>query len=191
MHELRYQTIYERTFLLQNLPEPLTRASEHLQFFDNFIDQTRLCLRTIRVPKTNQYTYLLEQKFPVNDDDLSVLNLSRIYLNEREHEALAQFEGREIKKNERVETNEIRFNRYFLEKAERTFEIDVFLNRELWGLILARTFFETLAELQAFELPEFAEIEVTDNKFFVSKNLIGKSFAGVRAEFAKEVENEE
>lgn len=107
------QTVFERTFLLEKLPESINRADEHLQFFDNFIENTRLCLRTIRAPKSNQYTYILEQKFPDNEKDLSVWNLSRIYLNEVEHEAFEQFEGREIKKNERVETNEIRFNRYF------------------------------------------------------------------------------
>jgi len=34
-------------------------------------------------------------------------------------------------------------------------------------------------------LPPFALLEVTDNKFFVGENLIGKTFADVRAEFEK------
>jgi CYTH domain-containing protein len=189
MKDLDYKIQFERTFLLQDLPEPLTRSSEHLQFFDNFIEKTRLCLRTVRVPKTDQYTYILEQRFPVDNNDLSAWKVSKIYLNETEHKAFEMFEGRQIKKNERVETNEIRFNRYLFEKDGRTFEIDVFLNREIWGLILARVLFESIENMQAFKKPAFAEIEVTNNKFFVGENLIGKSFADVREEFFRAVES--
>jgi len=31
---MNYQTVFERRFLLKKLPEPLTRASEHLQILD-------------------------------------------------------------------------------------------------------------------------------------------------------------
>lgn len=181
---MNYQTIFERTFLLEKIPEPLTRASEHLQFFDNYIENTRLCLRTTRAPQTDEYTYILEQKFPVNENDFSVWNVSRIYLNEAEHQAFEQFEGREIKKNERVETNEIRFNRYFYDYQGKQIEIDVYLGKEIWGLVLGRISFETFGEMQDFELPVFAVLEVTNNPFFVGENLIGKTFADVREEFA-------
>jgi CYTH domain-containing protein len=185
MKDSSYQTIYERTFLLEKLPEPLTRSSEHLQFFDNYIENTRLCLRTLRVPKTKEYTYFLEQKFPDNENELSVWNVSRIFLNESEHQAFELFEGREIKKNERVETNEIRYNRYFLEYQGKKIEIDVYLGKEIWGLVLGRILFETFAEMQDFELPVFAVLETTNNRFFVGDNLIGKTFADVQAEFIK------
>lgn len=182
---MNQQTVFERTFLLEKLPESINRADEHLQFFDNFIENTRLCLRTIRSPKTKEYTYILEQKFPDNENDLSVWNLSQIYLSEAEHEAFEQFEGREIKKNERIETNEIRFNRYFYNYQNKRVEIDVFLGKEIWGLILGRVTFETFAEMQDFEMPVFAVLEVTNNKFFIGANLIGKTIAEVQEEFRK------
>ena len=185
MKNSSYQTIFERTFLLEKLPEPLTRASEHWQFFDNYIDNTRICLRTIRVPKTDEYTYILEQKFPLNESDLSVCKVSRIYLSETEHQAFELFEGREIKRNERIETNEIRFNRYFIDYQDKQIEIDVHLGKEIWGLVLGRVSFETAEEMQSFQIPAFAAIEVTQNKFFFGGNLIGKSFADVQQEFAK------
>ena len=184
---MNYQTIFERTFLLEKLPEPLTRASEHLQFFDNYIENTRLCLRTIRTPKTDEYNYILEQKFPADENDLSIFKLSRIYLNEAEHQAFERFEGREVKKNERVETNEIRFNRYFYEFNGKQIEIDIYLGKEVWGLILGRVSFDSTEEMKKFELPEFSILEVTQNKFFVGENLIGKSFADVQNEFAKSI----
>ena len=66
MKDLSYQTTFERTFLLEKIPKPLSRASEHLQIFDNYLEKTRLCLRKIRTPKSKEYTYSLDQKFPVN-----------------------------------------------------------------------------------------------------------------------------
>lgn len=185
MNDLSQNTIFERTFLLEKLPESINRADEHLQFFDNFIENTRLCLRTIRTPKTDKYTFILEQRFPDQANDFSSWKVSRIYLNEAEHEAFEPFEGREIKKNERIETNEIRFNRYFYNYQNKRVEIDVFLGKDLWGLILARISFDTFAEMQDFETPVFSTLEVTQNDFFIGKNLIGKSFADVQKEFSK------
>lgn len=148
---MNYQTVFERRFLLKKLPEPLTRASEHLQILENFIEKTRLCLRKIRTPRIKENTYLLEQKFPVNEDDFSVWNLSQIYLNEAEYQAFEQLKGREI-----------RFNRYLLVYQDKQIEIDVFLNQEMSGSILARISFETFAEMQDFETPVFAVEEVKE-----------------------------
>lgn len=175
-----YQIELRRVFLLQKLPAPLTRASEHLQFFDNFIENTRLCLRSIRAPHTKEWSWILEQREPVNDGDFSRWRISQIHLNEAEHQAFEQFEGRLVKKNERVETNELRFNRYFFETDENKFEIDVFLN-PLWGLTLAKVYFDSEVDLEKFEKHGFAVAEVTQEEFFLRKNLVGKNFADAQA----------
>ncbi len=172
-----------RVFLIENLPAPLTRASRHLQIFDNYIENTRLRLRSVRVPETKQWTWILQQRFPL--EDLSSWQMAEIYLNEAEHHAFEFFEGREVKKNERVETSEIRKNRYFYYFGGKQFEIDLFLGA-LWGLCLAKINFKSVDELTAFEVPSFALLEVTRNEFFVDANLIGKSFSDVQAEFEKE-----
>jgi CYTH domain-containing protein len=172
-----------RVFLIENLPAPLTRASRHLQIFDNYIENTRLRLRSMRVPETKQWTWILQQRFPL--EDLSSWQMAEIYLNEAEHHAFEFFEGREVKKNERVETSEIRKNRYFYYFGGKQFEIDLFLGA-LWGLCLAKINFKSVDELTAFEVPSFALLEVTRNEFFVGANLIGKSFSDVQAEFEKE-----
>jgi CYTH domain-containing protein len=166
-----YQTRLRRTFLLQNLPEPLTRADEHLQFFDNYIKDTRIRLRQIRSPQTKQWTRILEQGFPLDENDLRVWRKSEIFLNDSEYQTFERFEGREIRKN-----------RYFHTTNGKNFEIDVYLG-DLWGLTLAKIYFETLEELKAFEMPEFAVMEVTNNGFFTGENLVGKKFADVQKEF--------
>jgi hypothetical protein len=47
------QIQFERRFVLDDLPAPLTRASSHLQFFDNYITNTRLFLQRVEIPKQN------------------------------------------------------------------------------------------------------------------------------------------
>ncbi len=177
-----HRTELRRVFLIKDLPAPLTRAGEHLQIFDNYIENTRLRLRSIRVPETKEWTWILQQRFPL--ENLSKWQISEIRLNETEHAAFEIFEGREVMKNERVQTNEIRKNRYFYNFNNRQIKIDVFLG-ELWGLNLATVKFEKLEELQKFKSPPFALLEVTSSEFFVGENLTGKTFADVQAEFEK------
>jgi len=179
-----YRTESRRLFLIESLPAPLTRASRHLQIFDNYIENTRLRLRSIRVPETKEWTWILEQRFPLDEKDLTVWNVARIFLNETEHAVFELFEGREVRQNERVETNEIRKNRYFYDCGDKKIEIDIYLGA-LWGLILARVSFESAEEMKSFVAPPFAVAEVSANEFFVGKNLLGKAFADVQNEFVK------
>lgn len=182
-HQPLYRTELRRVFLVRELPEPLTRASAHLQFFDNYIRGTRLRLRTIRSPQSREWNWILEQRFPLEAGDLSRWQIAEIHLNEAEHAAFEIFEGREIRKNERVETNELRFNRYFYAFQNKQIEIDLFLN-PLWGYNPAKVFFETEEEMKNFEKPGFAIAEITQNEFFLGQNLLGKTLEDVRAELA-------
>lgn len=167
-----YRNERHRLFIIQGLPDPLTPATSHLQIFDNYIEDTRLRLRSIRVPQTKEWTRILQQRFPIGED-LSHWKIAEIYLNEAEHHVFESFEGKEIRKN-----------RYFFEHNERQIEIDVFLGR-LWGLNLARAVFESDKELENFEIPAFAIMEVTNFPFFTGESLVEKSFADVQNEFAR------
>jgi CYTH domain-containing protein len=170
-----YRNEFRRLFLLEHLPEPLTRADAHLQFFDNYIESTRLRLRSVRVPETKEWSWILQQRFAV-DEVLAHWKIAEIYLNETEYHLFEQFEGREIRKN-----------RYFYESEGKQIEIDVFLG-DLWGLNLARVAFDTIEELRDFSFP-FAVLEVTDNKFFCGENLVERKFSDVQEEVAAMVEN--
>ena len=167
------RTEMHRAFLIEGLPEPLTRASAHLQIFDNYIEGTRLRIRSVRDPETAAWTRILQQRFPLNDGDLSVLKFSEIYLNDAEHAHFEVFEGTEIRKN-----------RYFHEFDGRTFAFDVYLGK-LWGLNIARVEFESVDELDRFEPPPFAVVEITNDPFFLGEILVTKSFEEVRTEVSK------
>ena len=171
------RTEMHRAFLIEGLPDPLTRASAHLQIFDNYIEGTRLRIRSVRDPETASWTRILQQRFPANDGDLSVLKFSEIYLNDAEHAHFEVFEGTEIRKN-----------RYFHEFDGRNFAFDVYLGK-LWGLNIARVEFETAAELDRFEPPPFAVVEITNDPFFLGDILVEKSFEDVRSEVSKLVDH--
>lgn len=178
-----YADEFRRKFLLENLPEPLTRSSSHLQIFDNYIENTRLRIRSMRSPKTKEWTFILQQRFPAGEQ-LSHWKIAEIYLSEDEHKIFEPFENREIKKNERVESNEVRKNRYFLDSDNKQFSIDLYLG-DLWGLVLAKVEFETEKDLLEFKTPRFSVLEVTNDEFFIGANLVGKKFADVREAFKK------
>jgi CYTH domain-containing protein len=170
-----YRRELRRLFLLEHLPEPLTRADAHLQIFDNYLENTRLRLRSVRVPETKDWTWIFQQRF-ATDASGAVWKIAEIYLNEAEYHVFEQFEGREIRKN-----------RYFYESDGRQIEIDVFLGR-LWGVNIARVSFETDEEMRDFAFP-FAVLEVTANEFFFGEHLVEATFADVQNEVARIVEN--
>ena len=158
---LKYaRTERERRFLLRELPEGLGLADYHTQIFDNYITGTRLRLRKVRVPQTRQWTWKLTQKFAPDLEDFSRTVITNIYLSQYEYETLAVFEG-----------NELRKNRYPFEHEGRAYSIDVFLGA-LHGLILAEIEFETDEELDAFRMPSFAALDVTNEETFTGASLV-------------------
>ena len=163
----------ERRYLLQDLPEGLTRASPHVQITDNYITGTRLRLRKVRDPLTNKWTVTFTQKFAVNSNDFSRTLITNTYLNAQEAETLSVFEA-----------NEIRKNRYPFEYEGRKFGIDMFLG-DLFGLVLAEVSFDTDAELESFSKPQFALVEVTNNELFSGGKLCELTFADIREEIMK------
>src|SRR6266550_1398247 len=163
----------ERRYLLQDLPEGLTRADPHLQITDNYISGTRLRIRKVRDPRTNKWTVKFTQKFASNPADFSRTIITNIYLNALEAETLAMFDA-----------NEIRKNRYAFEFEGRRFSVDMFLG-DLFGLVLAETTFETDEELDSFAKPVFAFADVTNNELFTGGKLCETTFADIREEILK------
>src|ERR1041385_1855854 len=144
----------ERRYLLEDLPEGLTRAEHHLQITDNYITGTSLRIRKVRDPRTNKWIVKFTKKFAPNPHDLSRTIITNLYLNAMEAETLSMFSA-----------NEIRKNRYYFEFEGRRFSIDMFLG-DLFGLVLAETDFETDEELDRFAKPSFSIAEVTNNELF-------------------------
>jgi CYTH domain-containing protein len=163
----------ERRYLLQDLPEGLSRAEHHLQITDNYITGTRLRIRKVRDPQTNQWVVKFTQKFTPNPNDLSRTVITNLYLNAAEAETLSIFEA-----------NEIRKNRYYYDFEGRRFSIDMFLG-DLFGLVLAEVNFETDEELEHFPKPPFAIADVTNNEMFSGGELSQLTFARVRDEIQR------
>ncbi|HKP70658.1 MAG TPA: hypothetical protein VJV05_15330 [Pyrinomonadaceae bacterium] len=166
------RTEFRRVFLLEALPEPLTRASAHIQIFDNYIDGTRLRIRSVRDPQTSGWTRILQQRFSANKEDLSALKVAEIHLNDEEHARLEHLEGEEIRKN-----------RYFHEFDGRMFAFDVYLG-PLWGVNTARVELESAEDLERFEPPPWIFLEVTSDEFFLGDNLVKVKFDAVREHLA-------
>jgi len=165
----------ERRFLLQDLPEELTRASPHVQITDNYLTGTRLRLRKVREPQTNKWTVKLTQKFAPDPADLSRTVITNIYLNALETEVLGISDA-----------NEIRKNRYPFEFEGRRWTIDMFLG-DLFGLVLAEVGFETDEDQDSFAKPPFAIADVTNLEVFTGGRLCELTFADLREEILKAV----
>ena len=164
-----------RRFLLEDLPEGLTRASPHVQITDNYLTGTRLRLRKVREPQMNKWTVKLTQKFAPNPGDLSRTIITNIYLNALETEVLGISDA-----------NEIRKNRYPFEFEGRRFSIDMFLG-DLFGLVLAETSFETDEEMDRSTRPPFAIADVTNIELFTGGRLCELTLAEIREEIMKAV----
>lgn len=163
----------ERRYLLEDLPEGLTRADHHLQITDNYLTGTRLRLRKVRDPQTNKWVVKFTQKFAPNPLDLSRTTITNTYLNATEAETLAIFEA-----------NEIRKNRYHFKFEGRQFSVDMFLG-DLFGLVLAEVSFDNDDELENFPLPPFAVADVTNNELFTGGRLSQSSFADIKDELVR------
>ena len=164
----------ERRYLLQDLPEGLSRADAHVQITDNYITGTRLRLRKVRDPRTNKWTVKFTQKFAPNANDFSRTIITNTYLNAVEAETLAMFDA-----------NEIRKNRYPFTYEGRRFSIDMFLG-DLFGLVLAEVSFESDEELENFKMPPFAIADVTQHELFTGGRLSHLTFEDIRKEIFKD-----
>lgn len=163
----------ERRYLLDDLPEGLSRADHHLQITDNYITGTRLRLRKVRDPQTNKWVVKFTQKFAPNSNDLSRTAITNTYLNATEAETLAIFEA-----------NEIRKNRYYFEFEGRQFSVDMFLG-DLFGLVLAEESFDNDDKLENSSLPPFAVADVTNHELFTGGRLSQLSFAEIKDELVR------
>ena len=163
----------ERRYLLQDLPEGLTRADHHLQITDNYITGTRLRIRKVRDPRTNKWVVKFTQKFAPDRQDLSRTVITNIYLNAQEADTLAVFEA-----------NEIRKNRYKFDFAGQRFSVDMFIG-DLFGLVLAEVSFESDEALDNFPLPPFALADVTNNEVFSGGRLAYLTFPDLRDEIRR------
>ena len=163
----------ERRYLLRELPPGLKLSDPHTQITDNYVTGTRLRLRKVRTPETNEWTLKLTQKHAPEPPDFSRTLITNMYLSPYEYEVLSVFEG-----------NELRKNRYPYEHEGRLYAVDLFLG-PLRGLVLAETDFEDDAGMDAFPLPPFAHLDVTRDELFTGARLVELTAEELRAELKR------
>ena len=163
----------ERRYLLREPPPGLKLSDPHTQITDNYVTGTRLRLRKVRDPRTNEWTLKLTQKHTPSPPDFSRTLITNMYLSPYEYEVFSVFEG-----------NELRKNRYPYEHGGRLYSVDVFLGA-LRGLVLAETDFETDAEMDAFHAPTFALLDVSREGLFTGARLVELTAEEIRRELER------
>jgi len=158
----------ERRFLLETFPPGLERNAQHLQITDNYIHNTTLKLRKIRVPHTREKSWSLTQFVLPTDGDSSRIAKVRMQLSPAEYEVLSVFEGNEVRKN--------RFEYVF---EDRVFTVDLYLG-PLWGLLLARINENEATSCEHIAIPTFAASEITENPLFSGASLAQLTIEEVR-----------
>lgn len=161
-----------RTFLIDALPEPLTPASRHIQIFDNYIPNTNIRLRSIRVPETKEWEYCL-QKLVYEAETPYSRTVQEIELDEAEYTQFQIFEGEEIRKN-----------RYFSEGEGPAFTYDTYLG-DLWGLNVATARFDNSRVPEELVVPRYAVFETSGVPEFRGVRLVTSTIDDVRAAVAK------
>lgn len=161
----------KKIYILEKLPEPMTRKDEHWQIFDDYTPWPEYRLRQIRVPETREWTRMKEEIVVIEDASIRTGNITREFIPGDGDPADGMHPDKEIRKN-----------RYFFEWQNREVAVDIFLG-PLWGLILAQMDIEN--DAADFVLPEFAAAEVSGNDFFRGENLFSSNFEDVKREFSR------
>ena len=160
----------ERTFLAKELPK-LTDC-KFKDMLDIYIPKA-INHAPIRIRK-NGDKYEMTKKQPLNEGDSSRLVEQTINLSEEEFDALEkEVAGRRVYKR-----------RYLFDFEGRIAEIDVFL-KDLEGLVLVDFEFEKEEEKQAFVMPPFCLVDVTQEHFIAGGMLCGKGYSDLEPDLAR------
>jgi len=159
----------ERTYLIKNLPEGLDTCRKK-DVIDVYIPHS-IAHPTLRIRK-NGSTFEITKKVPQGDDK-SIQKEYTIMLTELEFSELVKIEGKKVHKI-----------RYYYDWNGVTAEIDVFQGA-LKGLILVDVEFKTVEEKDAFEMPDFCLVEVTQDDFIAGGMLCGKSYEDIEEDLKK------
>lgn len=160
----------ELTYLAKYIPENLA-SSPHKKIVDIYIPIIEGHPKT-RIRRSGE-KFEITKKQPLVENDSSHQIEDTIALTKKEYEALIQIPGKRVSKV-----------RYYLNREGINYEIDIF-NEGLYGLVLVDVEFNTIAEKNAFQKPDFCLVDVTQEEFVAGGLLAGE---GVLGKNYKEVE---
>ncbi len=154
----------EKSYLAKSLPPDLMTCP-HKEIVDVYIPFESSHPVT-RIRKKGEF-YEITKKQPVKEDDWSEQTEYTIKLTKEEFEALPQVRGKRVVKD-----------RYDYPHLGQKAEIDIF-KEDLKGLVLVDFEFVDRASMEAFVIPDFCLVEVTQEKIFAGGMLCGKSYVEI------------
>lgn len=154
----------EITYLAKTLPKGLG-GYPYIELMDIYIPREAAHPHLRLRKKGNSYE--MTKKTKVSEDDASAHMEETISLDEEEFNALAGAEGKRVCKF-----------RYEFPYNGRIAEIDIFQD-ELEGLVVVDFEFKTREELEAFAIPSFCLVDVTQEEFIAGGMLCGKAYADI------------
>jgi CYTH domain-containing protein len=149
---------YERRFLVspssdwRSFVEPYSKT-----LTDTYVRQTRLRLRALVDSDSERQVFKLTKK--LGSDSPYFQTIGSMILSASEFELLSNLEGDGLRKV-----------RYYHRRDDQVFSVDEFRD-ELTGLVLCEVEAKDLDELMRIQPPEYAGVEVTEDRFFTGGNL--------------------
>lgn len=160
----------ERTFLLKYLPKDLEKC-ELKEILDIYIPENSEH-PSLRIRKRGD-KFEITKKSLVDGNDSSELKENTISLTENEFDGLAKTKGKRLHNN-----------RYLYPYENRMAEVDVYLD-DLAGLIVVDFEFSSREEMEAFDVPDFCLVEVTQDKAIAGGILAGKKYVNIENDLKK------
>lgn len=160
----------EKTYLAKFLPEGLLDC-EVKELVDIYVPKN-VNHPTLRIRKKGN-KFEITKKTPITTRDASRQTEVTIGLDEAEYTALCDTSGKVVKKT-----------RYFFPYKNQRAEIDVF-GGELTGLVLVDFEFTSVEQMQAFEMPDFCLVDVTQENFIARGMLCGKKYSDIEEDLIR------
>lgn len=160
----------EFTYLAKYLPEGLA-SCEHKEVIDGYVPSNRenMSLRIRRIGDKFEIT----KKEPKDESNISEQVEQTIPLNPQEYDVLM-----------RAPVKQLRKIRYYYDYQGKRAEFNVFQGA-LGGLVVVEVEFKNTAERDAFAMPDFCIVEITNEDFIAGGMLAGKSYADIEPELAR------
>jgi CYTH domain-containing protein len=156
----------EKTYLAKEIPAGLSECRRK-EIIDIYIPKSRRH-PTLRIRK-NGSEFEMTKKEPV-ENDASHQREQTIVLTNEEFLVLNKLDGKKVRKI-----------RYYYEHGRNVAEIDVFQDA-LLGLVLVDFEFDTMAEKDRFEMPEFCLADISNEEFIAGGMICGKSYEDISSD---------
>jgi CYTH domain-containing protein len=155
----------ELTYLLKYPPEGL-KNSPSKELLDIYISPV------LRIRKAGNKMELTK-KVPIMEGDASRHMETTLSLSDEEYIELSQLPGKRVRKI-----------RYSYEQSGTDFEIDVFQDG-LKGLVLVDIEFDSVEKKDAFRIPDFCLVDITQEKFIAGGMLCGKTYTDIEKDLKR------